>query len=291
MSPPQRRSPVPPDLMDEILGEILLRIPPEEPAHLIRFALVCKPWLRVLSDPAFRRGYRERHRRPPLLGFVHNLYENGPIPRFVPTTASRCSSPVFNCQNWWALDSRHGRVLVNRFEPSDLVVWDPVSGDQQHLPLPPYSHAYDTGAQRPILVVFVGTDDEEAVTWASMYSSETRGWSAIATADFSASTMVDLHSYIETKPSILIGNALYFSVELGKAILKYDLAGQGLSVIDAPEVSKQMRILMAVEDGGLGFAAIEAGVFTIEIKSEKIKKVGKRGGCYAVLPYMSFCAP
>ncbi|XP_022679572.1 uncharacterized protein LOC101754133 [Setaria italica] len=146
MSPPQRRSPVPPDLMDEILGEILLRIPPEEPAHLIRFALVCKPWLRVLSDPAFRRGYRERHRRPPLLGFVHNLYENGPIPRFVPTTASRCSSPVFNCQNWWALDSRHGRVLVNRFEPSDLVVWDPVSGDQQHLPLPPYSHAYDTGA-------------------------------------------------------------------------------------------------------------------------------------------------
>ncbi|XP_072148148.1 uncharacterized protein [Setaria viridis] len=116
MSPPQRRPPVPPDLMEEILGEILLRIPPEEPAHLVRFALVCKPWLRVLSDPAFRRGYRERHRRPPLLGFVHNLYENGAIPRFVPTTASRCSSPVFNCQNWWALDSRHGRVLVHRMD-------------------------------------------------------------------------------------------------------------------------------------------------------------------------------
>lgn len=271
MSPPQRRPPVPPDLMDEILGEILLRIPPEEPVHLVRFALVCKPWLRVLSDPAFRRGYRERHRRPPLLGFVHNLYENGAIPRFVPTTASRCSSPVFNCQNWWALESRHGRVLVHRFEPSDLVVWDPVSGDQQHLPLPPYSHAYDTGAvlcaaancdhldcsSGPFLVVFVGTDDEEVVTWASMYSSETRGWSAIATADFRASTMVDLHSYIETKPSILIGNALYFTVQLGKAILKYDLGGQGLSVIDAPEVSEQMGILMAVEDGGLGFATIE----------------------------------
>jgi hypothetical protein len=344
--------------MDEILGEILLRIPPEEPADLVRAALVCKPWLRVLSDPAFRRGYRERHRRPPLLGFVHE--EEGPIRRFVATTASRCSPPVFNCKSWWALDSRHSRILVHRLLPSDLVVWNPINGDQQHLPLPPYSHVYYAGAvmcagancdhldcsSGPFLVVFVGTDDEEAVTWASMYSSVTRDWSAIATADFSASTMVDLDTYIEAKPSILIGNVLYFTLELGKAILKYDLAAQGLSVIDSPEVSEHMGIVMSVDDGGLGFAAIEgadlhlwswltgnssgwtlnrviqlqsllparakatlseligfaegtdtvfieteAGVFTLEIKSEKIKKVGERGGYYTVLPYMSFCFP
>ncbi|CAN6203163.1 unnamed protein product [Urochloa humidicola] len=73
MSPPLRRPPVPPELMDELLGEILLRIPSDEPAHLVRAALVCKSWLRILSNPAFRRGYRERHRRPPLLGFIHNL--------------------------------------------------------------------------------------------------------------------------------------------------------------------------------------------------------------------------
>ncbi|CAL5078636.1 unnamed protein product [Urochloa decumbens] len=362
--PPLRRPPSAPELVEELLGEILLRIPPEEPAHLVRAALVSKPWLRVVSDPAFRRGYRERHRKPPLLGFVHNLYDEGPIPRFVSTVASPCSSPALGCRTWWALDSRHGRVLIHRFGPSDLVVWDPTTGDQQHLPLPPYSHAYYTGAVLcakagcdhldcsggPFLVVFVGTEDEEGNTWASMYSSETGGWSAMAIADLSASTAVDLHSYIETKPSVLIGDALYFTLELGKAVLKYDLAEQSLTTVDAPETDGEMEtgVFMAAEDGGLGFASIEgddlhlwswtgdgntvgwkrcrviqlqsllpdrnpslshgvigfaegldiifletpeAGVFTIDLKSEKSRKVGETGGYYAVLPYMSFCGP
>ncbi|CAN6181449.1 unnamed protein product [Urochloa humidicola] len=363
MSPP-RRPPAPPELVDELLGEILLRIPPEEPAHLVRAALVSKPWLRVVSDPAFRRGYRERHRRPPLLGFVHNQFDKGSIPRFVSTIASPCSSPALGCSTWWALDSRHGRVLIHRFGPFDLVVWDPITGDQQHLPLPHYPHAYCTGAVLcakagcdhldctggPFVVVFVGSDDEEGGTWASVYSSETPGWSARVTADFSASTAVDLHSYIEMKPSVLIGNALYFTLELGKATLKYDLAGQSLTVVDAPEIDGEMLtgIFMAAEDGGLGFASIEgddlhlwswtgdgntagwklgriiqlqsllpdrnpkfshevvgfaegtdivfvetpeAGVFTLDLKSEQARKVGEPGGYYSVMPYMSFCCP
>ncbi|CAN6196775.1 unnamed protein product [Urochloa humidicola] len=48
MAPP----PPLPELMDELVGEILLRLPPDEPEHLFRAALVCKPWLRVLCDPA-----------------------------------------------------------------------------------------------------------------------------------------------------------------------------------------------------------------------------------------------
>ncbi|OEL22719.1 hypothetical protein BAE44_0016262 [Dichanthelium oligosanthes] len=79
----------------------------------------------------------------------------------------------------------------------------------------------------------------------------------MATADLSASTMVDLHSYIETKTSIRIGDSLYFTFESGMAILKYDLVRHGLSVIDAPEVCNQMSIVRAAEDGGLGFAAVE----------------------------------
>ncbi|KAG2640289.1 hypothetical protein PVAP13_2KG081716 [Panicum virgatum] len=79
----------------------------------------------------------------------------------------------------------------------------------------------------------------------------------MSTADLSSSTTMDLSSYIETKPSILIGDSLYFTLELGNAILKYDLVGQSLSVIDAPGVHDQMGIVMVAEDGGLGFAAIE----------------------------------
>ncbi|CAN6181450.1 unnamed protein product [Urochloa humidicola] len=362
MFSPARPPPAPPELLDEVVGEILLRIPPEEPAHLVRVALVSKTWLRIVSDPAFRRGYRKRHRRPPLLGFVHNLYDEGPAARFVSTTASPCSSPALGCRNWWALDSRHGRVLIHRFRPSDLVVWDPITGDQQHLPLPPYMHAYYAGAVLcgvegcdhldctggPFRVVFVGSDDEEGGTWASVYSSETHGWSTRVTADLSASIAVDLNSYIETKPSVLIGDMLYFTLELGKVMLKYDLAGQILTVVDAPEMVEETGIVMAAEDGGLGYANIEGddlhlwswtsdgnttgwklgrviqlqsllpdrnasclheligfaegtdivfvetpedGVFTLDLKTEKTRKVGERGGHFAVLPYMSFCGP
>jgi hypothetical protein len=35
----------------------------------------------------------------------------------------------------------------------------------------------------------------------------------------------------------------------------------------------------------------EAGVFTLDIKSRKVKKVGKRENYYRILPYMSFCTP
>ncbi|CAN6181060.1 unnamed protein product [Urochloa humidicola] len=40
-------------------AEILLHLPPGQPEHLFHAALVCKPWLCVLYDPAFRRRYRD----------------------------------------------------------------------------------------------------------------------------------------------------------------------------------------------------------------------------------------
>ncbi|KAJ1262338.1 hypothetical protein BS78_09G099200 [Paspalum vaginatum] len=51
-----------PELVEDLVGEILLRVPPGEPACLVRASLVCKPWRRVVSDPAFRRRYRAFHR-------------------------------------------------------------------------------------------------------------------------------------------------------------------------------------------------------------------------------------
>ncbi|CAN6170737.1 unnamed protein product [Urochloa humidicola] len=49
-------------------AEILLHLPPGQPEHLFHAALVCKLWLCVLYDPAFRRRYRVFHGAPPLLG-------------------------------------------------------------------------------------------------------------------------------------------------------------------------------------------------------------------------------
>ena len=64
MTPP----PPAPSLPDELIKEIFLRLPPDEPENLFRPALVCKPWLRILCDPGFLRSYLAFHGAPPLLG-------------------------------------------------------------------------------------------------------------------------------------------------------------------------------------------------------------------------------
>ncbi|TVU00359.1 hypothetical protein EJB05_54220, partial [Eragrostis curvula] len=61
MAPPPPHPRAPPELNADAIAEILIRIPPDEPAHLIRACLVCKSWLRLLSDPAFLHRYREFH--------------------------------------------------------------------------------------------------------------------------------------------------------------------------------------------------------------------------------------
>ncbi|KAF8731323.1 hypothetical protein HU200_016377 [Digitaria exilis] len=261
MAPPSRRPHSPPPLMEELMEEILLRVPPDEPAHLFRMALVCKPWRRILSNRGFLRRYRTFHRAPPLLGYLHNLGE-GPIPPFVSTTAASLFSPPPLGGYWWALDCRHGRVLIHSRQAGlgeHLVVWDPISGDTKRIGMPPYPDTSCAGAvlcavdgcdhldchDGPFLVVFVGTDssDEGPDTCAVVYSSETGVWGA------SVSTAAG--DDVESKPSLLIGDALYFTLQNG--VLKYDLGRHELSEIEPPGVCGS--IFMEVEDGVLGFVA------------------------------------
>ena len=118
--------PPPPDLADDAISEILLRLPPDEPQWLFLAALVCKPWLRTLSDPAFLSRYRDFHGAPPLLGLVDGeaTIEACEDPCFVPTTAV----PAFSIPESddapfaWTQDCRHGRVLLRMF------------GNQRYLP-------------------------------------------------------------------------------------------------------------------------------------------------------------
>nr|CAB3451821.1 unnamed protein product [Digitaria exilis] len=90
MAPPPRP---PPELVADIVGEILLLLPPTDPATLVRASVVCKLWRRLLADPSFHRRYRAIHDTP-LLGFLHDHYTYGAVsvPRFV-STLPRRSSP------------------------------------------------------------------------------------------------------------------------------------------------------------------------------------------------------
>ncbi|TVU00362.1 hypothetical protein EJB05_54223, partial [Eragrostis curvula] len=272
-SPPKPSLPPPPELNADAIFEILIRIPPDEPAHLIHASLVCKSWLRLLFDLAFLCRYREFHRTPPLLGFLHNEADDvcNPNAGFIPTTSVPFLVPAgARLQHWWALDCRHGRVLFHHFEPMALIVWDPITGDQKQVPVPSYPYSYCTGAVLcavsgcdhlgccggPFLVVFVG-NDKENITWVSMYSSETGVWSPSATVDLSVSANADAHSYVDMKPSNLTGDALYFILDHGKSILKYGLGERSLSMVDPPKVYKRSSIVMTAEGGTLGFAGIE----------------------------------
>uniref|UniRef100_A0A0D9WX99 F-box domain-containing protein n=1 Tax=Leersia perrieri TaxID=77586 RepID=A0A0D9WX99_9ORYZ len=237
------------DLIDDLIAEILLRIPPDEPAHLVRASLVCKPWRRLLTDPAFLRRYRAFHRTPPMLGFLHNLdyhKASSSAPRFVPTTAASPLSPsAIGYPSWWcALDCRHGRILIRFFDRLELMTGAVVCAarDCDHLDC----------HQSPFLVVLVGRGDVGDVnSWACVYSSETGEWSAEAPIVFNL--------FVAMFPSLLVKDTLFFSCGYDdKKILGYNIGRQELCEIDLPFWDDyEQGIIMTAEDGGLGFVTME----------------------------------
>ena len=175
--------PTPATLPPELLEEIFLRLPPDEPAWLVRATLASKFWLGLLTGPAFRTRYRDFHGAPPMLGFLYTwipgaVHEDEPVRRFVSTT--KFGARVRDIKDWggWhiaydAWDCRHGRVLLCEIltAPMVLVVWDPMTGDYGRLDLPE-DYPSQRGAvlcaesgcdhracrEGPFRVVFVGLD-------------------------------------------------------------------------------------------------------------------------------------
>ncbi|WVZ61679.1 hypothetical protein U9M48_011515 [Paspalum notatum var. saurae] len=263
----------------ELGEEILLRPPPQEPAHLCRAALVCKAWRSIICDSSgggFPRRYREFHRTPSLLGYLKNAYAVRLFPpQFVPATSSAAFPPlsatpqVFSKSIWRVLDCRHGRALiadVSSYHDPEVrfVVWDHITRDIRRW------HSYTAAVLcavggcdhlgchgGPFHVVLVEkhvyANGGEQVGWATMYSSETHAWSA-------ASRSLALGYNMEMAPSLLIGDALYFTFTgwEATAILKYTLDRRELSVIGVPGpgVMPWGATATKTEDGGLGFVVL-----------------------------------
>nr|CAB3452278.1 unnamed protein product [Digitaria exilis] len=98
---------MPPQLPDDVVEEILARFPPDEPALLVRAALACKAWHRIVSGAGFRR--RLHGRAPPLLGFFHH---NGSHPPSFNPTSPPFRPPYSPRAGWLILNARHGRFLL-----------------------------------------------------------------------------------------------------------------------------------------------------------------------------------
>ncbi|KAJ1287551.1 hypothetical protein BS78_02G018800 [Paspalum vaginatum] len=303
----QARSP-PPALMDELIGEILLRLPLCEPASLARAALVCKAWRRTVSDGRFLRRYRDFHGAPPLLGYIRNTYDR---PRLVPTSTAHLpfSMPrhasssstrmhIKRRPRWWALDCRHGRLLICHLIGGlsvRFIVWDPITGASKHLKAPP-AHIFSYYAAAvvdavdscdhlpyaaavlcavdgcdhlcchggPFQVVLVGThivDQKHVACWATAYSSEAQEWGAA-----SPSIVLNCPKFMVWTPSILIGDVLYFTLRVpwgATIILKYDLLGShGLSMVDTLALARS-AVLVEADDGGLGFVSVRGNCIYI----------------------------
>jgi hypothetical protein len=69
----------------------------------------------------------------------------------------------------------------------------------------------------PFLVVFVGTDEAEELTSVCVYASEDSAWSELTSVQHIGGISIN------ERPSVLVGNALYFTLELPAGILKHDL--------------------------------------------------------------------
>ncbi|CAM0878327.1 unnamed protein product [Alopecurus aequalis] len=213
-----------PPLVDDLIREILLRLPPDDPACLTRASLTCKPWRRILTDRRFLRRYREFHRAPPMLGFLRNTQILGThIARFVPTSSFRPVVP--DRRGLHAMAARHGRVLLHTdlyAGPLSLVVWDPVT--DEHWAVPPLPVAAPSqvcfnaavlctaaGCDHldchggPFAVAYVGMRDQDRSTFACLYSSETGEWGKPVRLDEAAAVTMD------NRLGVLVGNAVYFT--------------------------------------------------------------------------------
>lgn len=263
-------------LIEALIEEILLRFPPDDPASLVRVALVCKQWCRIVGDRGFHRRFGEFHRNPPVLGLLCN-YQGKDFfrvdkSRFVPAAPASPHARVVVQRNHRAVDARHGRVLLRRmiWDDDDLldgvfVVWDPVTRKEQQLPtLPRYPDNWNAAVlcaatmngacdhldchEGPFLVVVV--DTEAGNMFVHVYSSETGDWSEQRIQH--PSKPADW-----LWPSVLVENALYFMLQERISILKYNLHTQEVSLIDLPSISYKPDVLTITDDGRLGFATVQ----------------------------------
>ncbi|XBI74961.1 hypothetical protein VPH35_068401 [Triticum aestivum] len=260
--PPPLYLPLPPD---DLLLEILLRLPPE-PIYLFRASFVSKHWRSLVHDARFLRRFREFHGgTPPVLGFFNNQLEH---PLFVPTSGGfALSTATMSHDDWWALDCRHGRALLERLGSGKLLVWDLLTGDERHLPAPPACDGMYNGTvlcaaghtvhgdcrSCPFLVVYVFSRSSSAIC-ACVLSSDTGVWSEV--------TSIDVQSLVvDPTPSALVGNTLYWLLEYNN-IFEYDLDNHRLGLTaklpgDTLCSYRGQVVIMPTEDGRLGLAGVE----------------------------------
>ncbi|KAM3296879.1 hypothetical protein ACQJBY_038967 [Aegilops geniculata] len=219
------------------------------------------------------------------------VFQSGPSsPRFASTTSMPdFPYPASDGRLARPLDCRHGRTISYLWQDGgmDYLVWDPVTGDRHAVPSAGIDWLIESVAVLcaadgcdhldchggPFRLLFVATHGYHYKIIASVYSSETGEWNGPVCLDNSCEAYArhmrealadrprydpKYIPYLEPRRGTLVGDAVYFTVRRGNAIVKYDLGEDRLSMIDPPPTPDVHYIsLMAMEDSSLGFACIQ----------------------------------
>ncbi|GJN24400.1 hypothetical protein PR202_gb12138 [Eleusine coracana subsp. coracana] len=246
------------DLIDNVAAEIFLRLPPDEPEHLVRASVVCKPWFRLLTDPGFLRSYRAFHRTPPLLGYLHRrqIIEGEAEARLFPTTAAPLApNPYFRR----SLDCHHGRVLLHSDDGDwHLVVWDPVTGDQKRVPETDINWVMYTAA---VVCAVSGCDHLDChggafrVAFVATEAKSGRVKACVTQMKLQHTNEAFQYYYVQPRRVAVIGDEIFITVLETDVIVKYDMRKNCLSLIYLPSKDdyEYNIALMEMEDSSLGF--------------------------------------
>ncbi|KAM0836865.1 hypothetical protein ACQ4PT_062034 [Festuca glaucescens] len=278
---------VPPLEDDDLLAEILLRLPPL-PSSLPRASAVCTRWRGLLSDPAFHRRFRIHHRRsPPLIGFIELINVVEGI-TFHPALdgPDRLPRGRFNLKidglgiRIRILGWRHGLGIIFVRVPCQLLVWDPVAGDLHRLDVPPeFKLQYDP-LENPISgavlraagdvdhfqVVLVGSEGKQhRRAIACVYLSETGVW-----GDFVSTPLPSKATIFDHEPAVLAGDCLHWQILTASRdiVFEFDLNRRSLAVTS---LSKHMLTaggrqhfgVIRAEGGRMGFIFVSG--FTAQL--------------------------
>ncbi|KAE8779623.1 hypothetical protein D1007_47337 [Hordeum vulgare] len=267
-------SPLAPLDDEDLLQEILLRLP-AQPSSLPRASLVSPRWRRILSDPNFLTSFRRHHKKPPLLGFfaeewgMPTVFKPVDPPYHIPAERFSVPKPSKPYASWDLLGCRHGlAVLVNMWQHRQIIVWDPLSGQQHRVNFPPGLHNNEVAFWHASVMC---ADDQDGhvhgdcfsspfklvLIWvvrhkqpfACLYESASGGWGEIVFTD-----ITDRIYFIS--PGVLVGNELCWLLS-GVGVLVFGLADQNLRVIKTPScitLSFGSVQLIRTKDSRLGLA-------------------------------------
>ncbi|CAL5091825.1 unnamed protein product [Urochloa decumbens] len=306
-------------LVDKLVEEILLRIAPDDPTRLFRAALVCRRWHRLACDPGFRRRFREFHRRRPSASHARlHLQPQGPwqhlrrrafhplldptqcplhprIPRRAsrqPHQLARARLPPWPRPPPQVPLRHHGRVGSHHGRAG---AWSEVASAK------PPIHIY--GSLRFHQPVLAGT---------ALYMFKSPG---ILKYDLIAQKMSEIHlpRIIGMRNAVLMTteDGMGFTGVVGSTLYLWswesasDKGGRWAQtkvielekILPADALLTSPHVLGFADGLGLVFLWTNAGLFTIDGKSEQVRKLGKltdahgSSRIYNVVPYTSFCTP